>query len=213
MGRIDRLQRWLLLTGIIIVTILLVKFALDFSAGMPIMLVLPFWLLVGAAISVGLANVFVRPSAQGQGNRAMRGLLLAAIPSGFLASALDCTGLSWEGCTSYCTFIKLAWIPLLALGCAAYFYTRKSWMLAAITAMAYVPLLPHCLCYNVGNGWWIDRLGASPVCYAWGFTATVIAVGALRSGARLWPSLAVCGAIIAGAFAFFISHHYLHFPW
>lgn len=213
MGRFDNLQRGLLLTGMAVAAILLVRFAMDFSAGMSVYLAAPFWLLVIIALSVGVMNIFAKPANQGPDNRMARGLLLAAIPSGFLASSLDCMGLSLEGCTGYCSFIKLAWIPLLALVCAAFYYARQAWMLLATTAMAFVPLLPHCLCYNVGNGWWIDRIGASPVCYAWGFTVTMIAAGALRPGARRWPSLAVCGAIIGGALGFFISHHYFHFPW
>jgi hypothetical protein len=101
----------------------------------------------------------------------------------------------------------------MAIVCAAYFFKEDNASLSAISAMAFVPLVPHCLCFNVGNGWWIDRIGASPVCYAWGFTVSVIAVSALRYGKRAWASLVLCGAIIAGAAAFFVSHHYFHYPW
>jgi hypothetical protein len=76
-----------------------------------------------------------------------------------------------------------------------------------------VPLAPHCLCFNPGNGWWIERLGASPTCYAWGFVVSLIALSALGAGKRAWPSLLVNGAIIGGATAFFVGHHYFHFPW
>jgi len=49
---------------------------------------------------------------------------------------------------------------------------------------------------HVGNGWWIDRIGASPLCYGWGFVVSVIAVGALRRGGSYWASLLVALAII-----------------
>ena len=146
-------------------------------------------------------------------SRGSQAALLAAIPLAFLASSLDCTGLDLKGCTPYCTFIKLAWIPLITFACAAYFFAGRRWLLTALAVMAFVPLAPHCVCYNVANAWWIDRLGASPVCYAWGLTVSVIAVGALARGASARASLAVCYGIIAGAAGFFITHHYFHFPW
>ena len=46
--------------------------------------------------------------------------------------------------------------------------------------MSFVPLVPHCVCYNVGNAWWIDRLGASPVCYGWGFVVTMLSLSCLQ---------------------------------
>jgi len=86
-------------------------------------------------------------------------------------------------------------------------------MALIILLMIFVPLAPHCTCFNVGNGWWIERVGASPTCYAWGFTTSLIALGALRAGQRQWLSLLVNAAIIGGATAFFVGHHYFHFPW
>ncbi len=79
--------------------------------------------------------------------------------------------------------------------------------------MALVPLVPHCDCYNAANGWWIDTIGASPVCYTWGTAVTALAVSSLRSGSRALASLAVAGAIVGGALTFFVGHHYFHFPW
>ena len=91
-------------------------------------------------------------------------------------------------------------------------FGKPAW-LTAIAVMSFVPLFPHCVCYNVGNAWWIDRIGASPLCYGWGFVASVIAVSALRRGPRMWVSVATCGAIVTGATGFFVAHHYFHFPW
>jgi len=200
---------------LIISAALLIRFAIDFSKEMKWWLAAPFCLLVIAALAVGFTNVFSARTPQTAGGQRVkeRTMLLAAIPLGFVASSLDCTGLSAQGCSPFCTFIKLVWIPLIAAGCVVYLFARKEAWLTAIAAMSFVPLVPHCVCYNLGNAWWIDRIGASPLCYGWGFVLSIIAVGALRSGAHLWRSLTVCFTIIAGAAAFFVSHHYFHFPW
>jgi hypothetical protein len=196
--------------------LLLVRFALDFSAQMSLLLAVPFWLLVAAALAVGGSNIFrsigIRATTRGAGRGATM-LLLAAIPTAFVASSLDCMGLSLEGCSPFCTFVRLILIPLIAASCAAYFRSGRPGWLSLIMLMSLVALAPHCLCYNAGNGWWIERLGASPVCYAWGVVVSVISVSALRSGAGWLSSLAVCYVIIAGATGFFITHHYFHFPW
>lgn len=208
-------QRWMLRAGLIISAVLLIRFAMDFGERMSWWLAAQFWLLVIAALGVSALNVFGAATTDGaaESDLKARTLLLAAIPLGFFASSLDCTGLSAQGCSPFCTFIKLMWIPLIAVVCLAYYLTRKTAWLTMITPMSLVALAPHCVCYNVGNAWWIDRLGASPLCYGWGFVVSVIAVGALRRGTKYWPSLAVCITIIAGATAFFFSHHYFQFPW
>ena len=215
MARSDRLQYLILCFGLLLASVLLLRFALDFSREMSLLLAVPFWALVLAALLIGAMNLLrsrkgKEDDAPGSNGQA---ILLAAIPLGFLASSLDCMGLMLEGCSPYCTFIKLGWIPLMTLVCAAYLITRKVWLITAIALMAFVPLAPHCVCYNPGNGWWIDRLGASPVCYSWGFVVSMISLGALRPGAMFWPSIGVIYAIISGAIGFFITHHYLHFPW
>ncbi len=211
----DRLQQWLLRVGLVISAVLLIRFAIDFSKGMKWWLAAPFWPLVIVALGVGIGNSLGRAATETATDRQTkeRALLLTAIPLGFLASSLDCMGLSLQGCSPFCAFVKLAWIPLIAAVCAVHFFVGKQAWLAAIGVMSLVPLAPHCVCYNVGNAWWIDRLGASPLCYGWGFVVSVIAVGALRKDNRHWQSLAVCLTIIGGATAFFVSHHYFQFPW
>ena len=198
-----------------IAAVLLIRFALDFAREMTPLLAVPFWALVFAALSIAAANLFLSKNSKRGDERAgnNRAIILLAIPLGFLASTLDCMGLTLEGCTAYCTFIKLVWIPIIALACAAYVITRKAWLITAIAIMSFAPLVPHCVCYNPGNGWWIDRLGASPVCYGWGFVVSMISTGALRPGALFRPAIGVSYAIITGAIGFFITHHYLHFPW
>ena len=209
--------------GLLVASILLIRFTVDFFAEMPLLLAIPFALLVAAALAVAAINLWgvfkkdsVLPGGEGKppakASGAAQALLLASIPLGFLASTLDCSGLSWQGCTPFCTFIKIAWIPLIAVACAAYFFNRNSRLLVGISLMGFVTLKPHCLCFNVGNGWWIERIGASLVCYVWGFAVSLIALGAIKGGGRLWPSLLVNGAIIGGALTFFVSDHYFHFP-
>jgi hypothetical protein len=209
---LDNLQRVLLYIAVGVAAFLLLGFALDFTALMPWLMVVPFWLLVIAALAVALSNIS-RNRSRNALPKSARALLLAMIPLGFAASSLDCTGLSLNGCTPFCTFVKTIWIPAIAVLCATYFF--KSWnaLLLVISAMTFLSLVPHCVCFNVGNGWWIELIGASPVCYAWGFIVSVISVSALRYGPRVWPSLIVCSTIITGATAFFVSHHYFHFPW
>jgi hypothetical protein len=177
-------------------------------------LVAPLWVLVIAALLAGAFNVFAAryvSSCDARSNA--RRLLVAAIPLGFLVSSLDCTGLSVHGCSPFCTFVKLAWIPLIASACIVYVITENQRGLTTIVLMSFVPLVPHCICYNVGNAWWIERIGVSPLCYGWGFIVSVIAVGALIKGPRYWPSLTICFTVIAGALSFFVAHHYFHFPW
>ncbi|HEY3136003.1 MAG TPA: hypothetical protein VGL29_08240 [Blastocatellia bacterium] len=210
----ERLQQWLLRVGLAISAILLIRFAIDFSRE-SWWLAAPFWLLVIAALATETSNhIAARESEMTTHRRAWeRAMLLAAIPLGFLTSSLGCTGLSLHGCSPFCTLVKLIWIPLIAAACVVCFTVKKQGLLTAIALMSFVPLVPHCVCYNVGNTWWIDRIGASPLCYGWGFVVSIIAIGGLRRGVRPSLSLAVCFTIIAGGTGFFVSHHYFHFPW
>jgi hypothetical protein len=215
----NKLQRLLYWAAWLIAATLLGRFAIDFIKEMPALLAAPFVLLVVVTLGVAAMNLIAADrSPQPVGERTWSArlataLLLLSVPLGFLASSFDCTGLSFAGCTGFCTFIKMIWIPALTVGCVAYARRRSPGLLGLVLLMSFVPLWPHCLCFNVGNGWWIERLGASPTCYAWGFAASLIALGALRAGKHEWLALLVNGAIIGGATAFFISHHYFHFPW
>jgi hypothetical protein len=210
-----RVQQGLFLLSLLVASVLLIRFAVDFWIEMPALLALPFSLLVAATLAIAAMNLLL--SLDEKGKKTISGpakfLLLLAIPLGFLASTLDCSGLSFEGCTAFCTFIKLIWIPLIAIACAAYLFKESLGLLLMISLMSLVPLVPHCVCFNVGNGWWIERLGASPMCYVWGFAVSLLSASAIKSGRRAGLSLVVNLAIIGGALSFFISHHYFHFPW
>jgi hypothetical protein len=216
---VARLQQWMLRLGVLLSAVLLIRFAIDFSAGMKWWLAAPFCVLVVLALGVAIANVFHAGSAdEASGGWSRRdpkqALFLAMIPVGFFASSLDCMGLSLQGCSPFCTFVKLVWIPLIAGVCLVYFFTGTQVLLTAIAAFLFVPVVPHCVCYNVGNAWWIDHFGVSPLCYGWGLVVGVIAVSVLRgTGMRLWWSFITCGVVIGGAVGFFVSHHYFNFPW
>ena len=194
------------------VTVLLARFAWDFSVAFPV-LAAPFCLLVAAALGLAAANLRAGARSDGGGPHWTRVALLALVPLAFLASSLGCTGLAAAGCSPFCTFVKLVWVPLLAVACVAAAATRARGAIAVVAAMSLVPLAPHCVCYNAANGWWIDTIGASPVCYAWGTTVATLAGSALLAGRRELASLAVCGAIVGGALSFFVGHHYFHVPW
>lgn len=207
MDRILRLALWLAIAAS---AILLVRFAYDFSTEFPL-LALPFCLLVALTLGLTVLNARERAVEPRVGITSYG--LLALVPLAFVASSLGCTGLAAAGCTPFCTFIKLVWIPLVAGACVAYAITRHTAALVAVAAMALVPLVPHCDCYNAANGWWIDTIGASPVCYAWGTAVSALAVSSLRSERRSVASLALAGAIVGGALTFFVGHHYFRFPW
>ena len=116
------LQQFILLLAWIVSAVLLASFGYGFYSEMSVWLSAPFLVLVLLSLFVGGANVasfLQRPSGKESDGRKPR-LLLAAIPLAFVAASLDCTGLSPYGCTGFCTFIKVIWIPLLAVVCGAW---------------------------------------------------------------------------------------------
>src|SRR4051794_32958074 len=134
----NKLQRLLFWTAWLIAALLLGRFAIDFIKEMPALLAAPFVLLVVAALGVAAINIFAadrsEPAARERTWSAhlTTALLLSSVPLGFLASSLDCTGLSLSGCTPFCTFIKTIWIPALALACVAYATRRSPGLLALV---------------------------------------------------------------------------------
>jgi len=219
---VDKLQQWLVRIGWLIAAVLMIRFARDFSVEMRWWLALPFCVLIIASLGLAFANIFypgrgrrapVDIPSQGMKRSIGSVLLLAAIPVSFLTSSLDCTGLSAYGCSPFCTFIKLVWIPVIAGLCVTYFWIGNPVPLMAIALASFVTLIPHCVCYNVGNRWWIDALGASPLCYGWAFLISVLVLGAIRGRANLGLTLLVSWTIVVGSLGFFVSHHYFQYPW
>jgi hypothetical protein len=209
---VSRFHHLILAVGFSLAAILLVKFTLDFYR-FKILLFLSLSLLIAASLTICGLNIFLQPPGDIAVSRPAKILLLSAIPIGFLTSSLDCMGLAISGCTSYCTFIKLVWIPLIGAMCLIYYRTGRKKYLTVLAVMGLVPLIPNCICYNPANGWWIDQLGKSPQCYLWGCVCTLISVSTLGQGSRLRYSFLVCYTIIGGALCFFIAHHYFHYPW
>lgn len=183
--------------------VLLVRFAWDFGTGMDPLLGVPAALLSLAAIAgivLSLRGPRVAPA------RPIAGLAVASVPLAFLASTLDCSGLSFDGCTTVCTVQKVVVLPLVVVACVL----RKP---IAILALSLAMLVPHCICLNVVNAWWIGALGASPMCFAWGFVAAVLGVATLEGRGRTWLSLGATYASTLGSTSFFVGHHYFHWPW
>lgn len=211
----ERVQRSLLILSVTVSTVLLIRFAVDFSA-LNWIIAVPFWILLACSVWVGVSaalSSWPRKTLFAPARRSTWLMLIGAIPVGLLASSLDCTGLSVYGCTGFCTFVKIGLIPMIAVVSVFSCLTRSRVALILVTALSVVPLYPHCICNNAANAWWIERFGASPECYAWGSLVSAIAVGGIVRGGTLKAPIAVCWTIIAGAAGFFVGHHYFAFPW
>lgn len=187
----------------ILAVILLARFAWDFARGMHPLLGIPSALLSFAAI---VACVLSHGRERSPPGRRAALLATAVVPLGFLASTLDCAGLSIEGCTTVCTLQKVIVLPAIVL---AALLRRPRVVLGLSLAM----LVPHCICLNVVNEWWMHALGASPMCFAWGFVAAVLGTATLEGRGKAWLSLGATYASVLGSTAFFVGHHLFHFPW
>ncbi|GEM_PF-1667943 len=167
-------------------------------------------LTVGGGVLVWRAALRNDPLTPG---RAAQALLLAALPLAFLGDSLSCTGLRLRGCSPFCGWIKLVWVPVMA-GAALLCYLKPGrGPRLTLACMALLPLWPHCICRNPANAFWIRTFGASPACYALGGIVSGTALSGLLSGRRLALALAVCYSGVLAALFFFIGHHYFRFPW
>jgi hypothetical protein len=207
--------------GLGVATILLARFAYDFARRMHPLLGIPGALLAMGAIVACGATMFGKSGESPRDKRIVAASLFA-IPCGFIASALDCAGLSIEGCgwgvreVAFCTIVKVGILPAMLVLGTAWAITKRRWILGLVVIVGMVTLVPHCVCRNPVNVWWIETLGASPMCFGWGFVNTVLSVGVLSGRGRragMLLSLGVSYASAGGSFAFFIGHHYFHFPW
>ena len=216
------LQRWLFLSGTVLTSLLLIRFTVDFARSASPILTIPFAVLVLAALALSWSYGFAqfknaadnqRLSPGSSKNRKAFALLLVMMPMGIVASALDCTGFSIAGCTPICTLLKTTWLPVLILLGMVFWFSEEWYTLALLTASVLVFAVPHCVCYNFGNGWWIDRIGVSPVCYAWGMMVSLISIGGIATGRWILHAILINSAIISGATAFFVGHHYFKYPW
>lgn len=182
---------------------------------------LPFFgagmLALGGTVA-GLALVQARalwrdgpgPNPLGAGARAF---LLAAVPLGFLASRLDCMGLSLATCSPRCSFLANAWTPFIAVLVLWHGWRRSASSLLLVLVASASFLIPNCLCANPLNSWWIDRIGQSPMCYAASVALASTSSLCLLSRRHAAWSVGVIGAALAILVAFFVGHHYYGVPW
>jgi hypothetical protein len=142
-----------------------------------------------------------------------RALLVLAIPFAYVASVLDCMGLSITGCTDVCNALMRFATPAIILLSLCYLGTGMRAFLILLSVVPFAFLVPNCECRNPINSDWIDWLGRSPACFASSFGVTIIALSALHSGRRVTASIVACWTIVLGMLAFFVGHHYYHYPW
>ncbi|MFN2385198.1 MAG: hypothetical protein ABR576_02755 [Thermoanaerobaculia bacterium] len=196
---------------------LLLRFGRDFTASFwPVgdarrALIFAFWALVAATLGVSAANVF-RPRKENPLSAPAVTILRATVPAAFLASSLGCSGLAVAGCSGICTVLRWVGVPVLAVAALLSFSGRRV-PPHGVLALAAIALLPHCICENPANAWWVAQVGASPMCYAWAFAAALVAFSTESAGGRPLPALLVNGAIVGGSLAFFAGHHFVGYPW
>lgn len=210
-----RLASVLLTIGFIACEGLLIGLAYDMRRCGTLFLILG---LLGAAALVPIAISQTVASFRPSHPSPMLGLwqrviLLMAVPLGMLACALSCMGVDLHACHPICGFLTHVAIPLTAVLAAVSALVPRVTLRLALTGLCLVFLIPNCHCYNYVNARWIDLLGLSPVCFAPGVLASILAIWPLHTGRGFWSSIVAAYLIVAGSMSFFIGHHYFHFPW
>jgi hypothetical protein len=133
----------------------------------------------------------------------LRWTLAVLIPVDILAMGFGC-----GGCNVIClSLLAGAWV----MAGLAVLEVRRGVGAPLLLSLSLLYALPHCLCANVINRWWIEQLGASPNCYAFSLVGIGCAVLGLRG---VWPRLALVLAAAPGgaALAFGIGHHVFAYP-
>lgn len=210
-----RFTYWLLAAGLVAVAVVLAPLAYDFGGTTP-WLFLPTWTLYLGTLVIAGANIL--DALRGRRGQAEIGpwawwLLALAIPVALLGSILDCMGLTFDGCSTSCTFLMTTWAPLSTVLVLVFAAVRRPELLAVLTTTSFVYLIPNCVCDNPVNARWIDWMGSSPACFATSFGVSVIASAALATRQRVGASIALSWAIVGMQAFFFIGHHYFNFPW
>jgi len=220
-GEVPAWHRWLVLTALIAVGIVYGRGSFDaarFNGFIP--LLIPFapaiWMfflwslgLVVANLRIGFGGSEVLAPAGVWTRRA----LVLAIPLGFLASGLDCMGISLSGCTPVCMFLIRIWTPAVTVAAFAYLFTGRRRLLPVIVLMCLVFLVPNCQCRNQLNAWWLHHFSLGPGCFAASTWASVIAIAALSWGKWTRTAAAACWLLNTVLLAFFVGHHYFRIPW
>lgn len=168
------------------------------------------WLVVLGANARSLARGQAPARRPGRSTRMALGL---AVPLALLAAGLDCMGLELAGCTTTCGVLMRGVGPLLALLVGLHALTGVRVWLSAGLVGSFALLVPNCVCGNPVNRWWIDQIGRSPACFAASFAVLLLAVSALASGRRVALALGLAWGVVVAQIAFWVGHHYYHFPW
>jgi hypothetical protein len=176
-----------------------------------------WWLQIGATgffAAMGLSALFfttclagtcrlpISPS-QGSSPR-LRWTLAMLIPVDILAMGFGC-----GGCNLICLGLLVGASLMAGL---AVLEVRRGVGAPILLTLSLLYAIPHCICANVINRWWIEQLGTSPHCYAFSLVGIGFAVVGLRG---VWPRLALVLAAAPGgaAVAFGIGHHLFSYPW
>lgn len=139
--------------------------------------------------------------------------LAVVVPVAYLASVLDCMGLTFHGCTSTCSVLMQGVAPAAGALVLVHGLTAARGPLMAALAVSFGLLVPNCVCYNPVNAHWIDLWGRSPACFAGSHGVTLIAIAALHTGRLVVPSLWLAWGTTVAMLAFWVGHHYYEYPW
>jgi hypothetical protein len=139
--------------------------------------------------------------------------LALAIPAALVASMLDCMGLAFDGCTTWCTLQMRGVAPVLGVLALVHGLAGGRGLLVALLAGSLLLLVPNCVCRNPVNRWWIDLLGQSPACFGGSFALVQVALGALLVRRRAPAALALAWGGVAAMLGFWVGHHYFRWPW
>ncbi len=201
--------------GLVPCAILLLSMACDFGREYILVSVLatPFFALSVWLVARNVWFAFCRPVPKSPLNRRRRLLLAAAIPVGFFACALGCMGLSLRGCSRTCASLSLFGIPAAAIGSLVYIIWPRPGVLLLMLLLSMSFLAPNCVCDNVVNDRWIALLGLSPACYSIGVVIALLSISTLHTRQRVGLSATYSWLGVAGCLAFFVCHHFLHYPW
>ncbi len=172
-----------------------------------------FFALVVCLIARNALYAFRRRLPEPPLNCWKRLLLASAIPAGFFACALGCMGLPLRGCSPTCALLSLFGIPAAAIGSLLYVLWPRPGILLLMLALSMSFLIPNCACDNIVNHRWITWLGLSPACYSMGMTIALLSVSTLLTRRRVALSASCSWLGVTGCLAFFVCHHFLHYPW
>jgi hypothetical protein len=210
---VDRLTAALGMTVLAVAVLLLGSIAIAFYTHLES----DPWLRIGATgffavmgvsallFSMRLIGAFRLPTLPSRGlSPGLRWTLATLIPVNVLAMGLGC-----GGCNLICLSL-LAGASIMA-GLAA-LEVRRGVGAPLILTLSLLYAMPHCICANAINRWWIEQMGYSPNCYAF----SLLGIGFAALGLRgVWPRLALVLAAAPGgtAVAFGIGHHFFSYPW